>query len=215
MQCASDLVKLRDAVVARVRLLRQISSTLSNPLGSSDRRTLSYVAIELDNLIIGGLRQYTKSSLLRSRTASGARISATVYPLSAEEAAAFVYSSLNPTGYARLGRPRTIAEKNEISFRDPKNAEKVLIDYGATNLPNLTLALSLNAEVFSEVKVLRHFFAHRAQNTREAVQTLAASLGVLRFDKPENLLLRGRPGSGVRFLDGWLADVENFFDLAS
>jgi len=106
-------------------------------------------------------------------------------------------------------------EKDEYVFRNPKMTEKVLIDYSASNLPNFALALSLNAEVFSEAKICRHFFAHRAKNTYEAVQNFAANLGIVEKVMPEHLILRGRPTTGVRFLDGWLGDVQNFFDLAA
>lgn len=215
MQCVTDLVKLRDSIISRVRTLRSIIDPISTPLTPENRRAVAFVTIELDNLVIMGLRQYTKSSLLRSRTASGLRISANVEPHSTEEAAAFIYSSINPAGYINLGSPQAIPEKKEIAFRDPKNAEKVLIDYSASNLPNFALALSLNAEVFAEAKILRHFFAHRAHNTFNAVQTLASNLGITLPQRPESLALRGRPGTGVRFLDGWLSDVENFFDLAA
>jgi hypothetical protein len=215
MQCTTDLVKLRDSIISRVAYLQQIASPIKTPLGSEDKRALAFVTIELDNLVVVGLRQYTKSSLLRGRTASGARITATVQPTSTEEAAAFIYSSLNPTGYSKIKSPKTISEKNEITFRDPKKTEKVLVDYKASNLPNFIVALSLNAEIFSEAKIFRHFFAHRAKNTYEAVQNFTTSLGMLGTDMPEHLILRGRPSTGVRILDGWLADLKNFFDLAT
>lgn len=214
MQSVSDLKKLRDAINGRVTYLRQVAQLVSAPLGSEDRRAISYVAIELDNVIITGLRQYTKSSLLGSRTADGQRITASVKPNSTEEAAALIYASLNPAGYDRNGRPASIKERDEITFRDPKRAEKVMTDYAASNLPNLTVALSLNAQVFGELKTLRHFFAHRAQNTFEAVQKFAIDRAIIKFETPEHLVLRGRPGTGVKFLDGWLAEVENFFELA-
>jgi hypothetical protein len=215
MQCATDLVKLRDSVISRSRYLRQLTSPISAQLTSEDRRALAYVAIELDNLVVVGLRQYAKSSLLRSRTAAGVRITSTVNPQSTEEAAALIYRSLNPKGYEKLKNKQKVEERDEVAIRDPKKIEKVLTDYSASNLSNITLALSLNAEVFSEVKVFRHFFAHRAQNTFDEVQLFAAKLGVVGTHKPEHLLMRGRPGTGVRFLDGWLADIENFFDLAA
>lgn len=215
MQCVTDLAKLRDAVKWRVRCLRQVLSPITVPLGTKERRDIAFLVIELDNLIIVGLRQYTKSSLLRSRTTAGVRITASVRPASTEEAAAFIYRSLNPKGYQNLKSPAVILEKNEIVFRDPKRAEKVFIDYAASNLPNLATGLSLNAEVFSEIKVCRHFFAHRARNTYEEVLDFAEDLGIFAVDMPEQLLLRGRPSTGVRLLEGWLADVENFFDLAT
>ena len=215
MQSVTDLCKLRDATISRVRRLREIATPISLPFGSEDRRALAFIAIELDNLVIVGLRNYTKSSLLRSRTAAGIRITATVTPNSTEEAAAFIFKSLNPKGYATRHSPTTINEEDEVTFRDPKKSQKVLADYSASNLPNLVVGLSLNATVFDEAKVCRHFFAHRTKNTHEAVRRLAVNLGIVGFDAPENLLLRGRPNTGVRLLDGWLADVENFFDLAT
>lgn len=215
MQSVTDLAKLRDSVVSRVRNLRRVVSPISLPLGAEDRRAIAFATIELDNLVIVALRQYTKSCLLRSRTASGLRITASVQPQSVDEAAAYIYRSVNPTGYARMGSPPSISERDEIVFRDPKKTEDVLIDYSASNLANFALALSLNAEVFSEVKVCRHFFAHRAKNTFEAVRAFASTWGIVGLEMPEHLVLRGRPSTGVRFLDGWLADVETFFDLAT
>lgn len=215
MQCTTDLVKLRDAIIARTRNLKEIVSHIRDPITPDGKRALAFVTIEADNLIVSGLRQYTKSSLLRSRTSAGVRIIASVQPSSSEEAAALVFKSLNPTTYQKMSSPPSIIDKNEITFRDPKKSEKVLNDYSASNINNLQLALSLNAEVFSEAKICRHFFAHRARNTYEAVQDFAANLGILYIETPEQLLLRGRPTSGVRIIDGWLSDIENFFDLAT
>ena len=184
-------------------------------MSAEERRTLAFVTIELDNMIVVGLRQYTKSCLLRSRTVSGARITSSVAPLDSEEAAALIFKSLNPTAYGNAGSPVKLKEKKEVAFRDPKQTEKVFLDYTVSNISNLTLALSLNATVFSEAKLFRHFFAHRAQNTCDEVRDFATNLAIVGVSKPEHLMLQGRPGTGVRFIDGWLADVENFFDLAT
>jgi len=215
MQCVSDLTKLRDCVLGRVRTLRQVINPISFPLTPTDRHALAFSTIELDNLVIVALRQYTKSCLLRSRTAAGFRVVSAVKPTTVEEAAAYVFSSLNPAKFKKMKNPTAISEKDEIVFRDPKRAEKVLMDYSASNLSNYRLALSLNAEVFSELKICRHFFSHRMRNTFDEVRVLAANLGVFGISETEQFLLRGRPGTGVRFLDGWLADVENFFVLAA
>jgi hypothetical protein len=214
MQCSTDLVKLRDSIISRIKFLRHILTGINNATDPQARRSLAFLVIELDNLIILGLRQYTKSSLLRSRTASGQRITTTVSPSSSQEAAAFIFRSLNITKYTKMKSPKEVSEKDEIVFRDPKSAEKVLIDYKASNIANLNLALSLNAEVFAEAKICRHFFAHRTRNTYETVKKFSDRLGIVGLKSPEHLLLLGRPGTGVQILEGWLADVENFFDLA-
>lgn len=215
MQCVTDLVKLRDAVISRSRHLKLLTAGIAAPLSSEELRTLAFVTIELDNVVVTGLRQYAKSSLLRSRTASGDRVTANVAPKTTEEAAALIFRSINPSGFANARSPTTIPERQEATFRDPKMLEKILTDYSASNLANIRLALSLNADVFFEAKTFRHFFAHRARNTFDEVQIFAAKAGIVGSHRPEHLLVRGRPGTAVRFIDGWLADVENFFDLAA
>lgn len=215
MQCVSDLGKLKDRVVRRVRTLQQVVAPITLPLEIHDRRTLAYATIELDNLVIVALRQFTKSSLLGARTANGQRVVASVCPNNPEEAAAFVFSSLNPVGYQRMQSPASIPEKKEIISRDPKDTEKVFIDYATSNLSNLQLALSLNALAFSELRVCRHFFAHRMKSTADAVIVMANNTGLLSLEDAEHLLVTGRPTTGVRYLDGWLADVHNFFDFAA
>ena len=139
MQCVTDLVKLRDAVISRSRHLRLITGGISTPLAPDELRALAYAAIELDNLVITGLRQYAKSSLLRSRTAAGSRVTANVSPKSPEEAAALVFRSVNPAGFKNAKSPTAINERQEVAIRDPKKVEKVLTDYATSNLSNIAL----------------------------------------------------------------------------
>lgn len=215
MQSVTDLIKLRDAIRSRVLRLRGVASSISSPLGAEENRAISYVTIEIDNLVVFGLRQYAKSCLLGGRASNGLRITSTVRPKTTEEAAAYIYKSVNPAGYQNIKSPKSIRERDEIIVRDPKKIEKVLMDYSVSNISTFTIALSLNAEVFHEAKICRHFFAHRTRNTFEAVTSFASGLGVVGVEMPEHLVVRGRPGTGVRFLDGWLSDVDNFFDLAT
>lgn len=147
MQSVSDLVKLRDAVIARCRMLQLLASATSHPLGGQDRRNLAYVIVEIDNLIVGGLRQLAKSCLLGCRTAAGQRVTSTSSATSSEEAAAHIYRALSPQGYLNKGSPTVIPERDEVASRNPKDIEKVLGYYGASNLGQIQFALGLNAEV--------------------------------------------------------------------
>lgn len=194
-------------------MLRILANSTSHPLGGQDRRNLAFVTVEIDNLIVGGLRQLAKSCLLGCRTVAGPRVTSTSSATSSEEAGAHIYRALSPQGWQKK-KPATIPERDEIVFRDPKDLEKVLRYYGASNLANVQLALGLNAEVFGETKVFRHFFSHRARNTYEEVVAFAQNIGASRPRMPEELVIMGRPGTGVVIVDGWTADLINFFDLA-
>jgi hypothetical protein len=211
MHCVSDLAKLKHSVRRRTIYFRSLVDGLQSPLTISDKRRLAYVAIELDNLVVTGLRQFTKSSLLGCKTSSGARVGVQSGITSPPQAAALVYATLNPAGYAKIGSPTTIKESDEISFRDPSKAEKVLISYSATNVSKVQFAMGFNGAIFSEIAPVRHFFAHRAKNTNEKVRTWATNIGFFAFSDVETLMVSGRPSSGVRIIDGWLADAENFF----
>ena len=214
MQSVSDLTKLRDSVIARCRTLQLLTTGAKTLLGSQDRRNLAFVTIELDNLVVLGLRQFTKSCLLGCRTAAGQRVLSSSLASNSEEAAAHIYRVLNPRGFLKLHSPSSISESEEIVFRNPKDVEKTLAFYGATNLTNISLALSLNANIFGEAKMLRHFFAHRAKNTYDQVTKFALNLGMPKPRMPEDLIVMGRPSTGVTIIDGWTADVINWFDLA-
>lgn len=214
MQCTSDLTKLRDALRGRIRLLRDLCRNCRGPLSDADFRTIAFAAIELDNLVVFGLRQFAKSALLGGRTSAGDYVQTSVSPGSTEEAAAFVYASINPSGYANRGSPLTIREKDEITTRNPKDIEKVLTDYAATNLSRYALALSLNSSAFDEIKIFRHFFAHRCRDTYQKVGKLAQDLGLPVPNRPETLVISGHPNYGVAFYESWTGDLDTFFDLA-
>lgn len=214
MQAVSDLAKLRDSVISRCRLFQTLAAGIRNPISARDRRDLSFLVIEIDNLVVVGLRQFTKSSLLRCRTASGQRVQSTSTAQSPQEAAAHILKVLQPQKFLNQKSPVIIHEKDEESVRDPKKVAKALHAYSASNLPNLNLALSLNAQVFGEAKVFRHYLAHRAQNTYDSVCQFAANEGFAKPRIPEELLVRGRPSTGVSLVDGWTGDLINFFDYA-
>lgn len=215
MRCASDLTKIRDALQKRTVNLQNLCRTCQNPLSETDYRSISYATIELDNMFVTALRQYSKSVLLGARTAQGDYTTCSVRPNSPEEAAAFILAAVNPVAYANRNSPKTIYEKDELTTRDPKDMEKVFVRYQASNLPRYALALSLNSSAFQEVKVLRHFFAHRCKNTAEKVEKLALSMGILAPRRPEDLVLSGHPGLGVPLYETWTADLMLFFDLAT
>jgi hypothetical protein len=68
--------------------------------------------------------------------------------------------------------------------------------------------------VFSEIAKIRHFFAHRAENTSARVRSWATSVGLFSYVDAETALVSGRPSTGVKIIDGWLAETENFIENA-
>lgn len=146
------------------------------------RIVTAYATIELDNLLVMGRTHYLKSSLLQARTVSKLRVSCTIPSKATGEAAAFILSILNTGKFKTLKFPSSIAERDEQTFREPRDALKVLTASGASNIPPLLTAMAYNGNVFSEISTVRNFFAHRANNTNERVKNLSNKIGLISFD---------------------------------
>jgi len=90
-----------------------------------------------------------------------------------------------------------------------------LASLGGNNLSELDAALALNTTLFSDITVLRNFYAHRNRDTwRSASNYFVQQRGFPRFDKASDLLNYRRPTSGAELLEEWLLDAELFFDFA-
>src|SRR4051794_27461071 len=101
MKAASDLVKLYDAVRYRLLRIRRGYATLSSASFETRSAIIAMSVIELDNLVLCGLREFLISSLIRARTVSGHRVSTSRKFGSEEEISAFMLSILNVVSYAK------------------------------------------------------------------------------------------------------------------
>lgn len=214
MRCVSDLEKLRKPVLLRsLRLDRVWAEAMASPKELRDP-IIAFAVIELDNLLVGGLRQFTKSSLLGCRTAGGMRVASTSGVRSPSQAAALVLRELNAQRYAELNDPSEIIERFEQTFREPRDAYRVLERYSASNLGHLQAAMAYNGSVFSEIATVRNFFAHRSAGTYERVRGFSTRLGMVPLDSPESLIASRRRGRPVAIFEDWNADLRNFFNVA-
>lgn len=197
--------------LARLEVLVDSVGIASEP---AERRVLSYVVIETDNLVVGALRNFTKSSLMGCETASGKVVTTNTLAANSKQAGALILRTLRNKKFNDLGKPLEIEERVEPTYRQPSDGEKVLLAYGANNLHRLQSGMAINARVFSELKHVRNFFAHRCANTNEAARKLAQQMQILDYTTAEDLVLRRRPENGVPLLKGWLAELKLFFELA-
>ncbi|CAN5916457.1 hypothetical protein BH11PSE8_BH11PSE8_23970 [soil metagenome] len=213
MRASGNLTKLRTAVVSRIRLLRFLHKEMAQLSLRQQSIQLAFIAIELDNLIIRAFRAFTISTLREAKTTGGLRISVAKRLDAEDEIAAYVLSVLNVVKFKKLKSPSRIPRTDESAIRDPKQIEKIFLDCNASNLTSLQNALSLNSRVFRDVKFVRHFYAHRGQDTLEKALNNAKSMGVLNIGHPDDILrfvVNGRPFS---VLEEWLIDAQLFFEL--
>src|SRR3954469_7704862 len=131
MRCVSDLEKLRSAIVFRSHRLSRLWDFASLRPDEERYPLISYLTLELDNLLVLGLRQYTKSSLMGCRTASGVRVKSTCGQITPPRAAALVLEELNIKRFDDLAKPVEIADRFEQTFREPRDALRVFRKFNA------------------------------------------------------------------------------------
>ncbi len=214
MRCVSDLDKLRKPLLRRVIKLRLFWYGSRMKTAEDASASIAYAVLELDNLIVCGLRQYTKSCLLGCRSSNGVRIASTAPVRDPPEAAAFVLEHLNKKRFDELGSPTKLDERFEYTFREPRDAYKLLEPHCDTIMPSLLNGMSYNGEVFSRIGTARNFFAHRAEGTAERILRLGPALGMGPVSRPEDVIRGRRAGRPSSIYEEWLTDAENFFAAA-
>ena len=168
--------------------------------------------IELDNMCISALREFTISTLRRARTVTGHRVSVAGKFGAEQQIAAYIMSVVNAVRFANKQNPTTLRRDEEQTIRNPKDTEKILISCSATNLPSLQRALSLNATFFRDLPTVRNFYAHRNSDTWRKVQNKALALGVSPVTHPDELVRASLAGRPVTVFEDWLAEAQLFFE---
>lgn len=211
MRPTTDLAKLREAVNGRLRRIRRVTTAAAYAPAGEASRSIAFGVVELDNLILGSMREFIVSSLRGARTASGHRISLNGQFSASNGVAAYVLSVVSAVGYANMGSPQTIDRRNEVKIRDPKLIEKVLLHYNASNLSSVQIALSINTSLFRDIASVRNFYAHRNGDTWKKVRNQAQGIGALNIKHPDELMSHHLPSRPVTLFEDWLDDAELFF----
>ncbi|WKY30268.1 hypothetical protein [Pseudomonas donghuensis] len=213
MRASMHLGRLNDAAQYRLERLQALYNTMGGLPVPQQSRRLAYISIELDNLNICTLREFTVSTIRGAKTTTGKRITVNQRMGPDDEIGAFILSVVNSVKYRKLRNPVKVQRTQEQTIRDPKEVEKVLVACGASNLPSLQNALSLNSSLFRDIKFIRHFYAHRSKDTFIKASANAASMGIHNPSHPDQILkyvVTGRPHSVI---EEWLVEAKIFYQL--
>ena len=212
MRSYSDLEKLYDALAYRLLRLRRLYNSLSGRAVNDTGLVLANVVIELDNLVLSGLREFLISSLRGARTKLRVRVTVTSRFDDEDKISAYILSILNTRKYASIGFPLTLRRTEEPTIRDPRDIRKVLAASFASNLPSVDSALSLNSAIFRDLGTVRNFYAHRNADTWSKARNKAISSGILNVKHADEYVLAPLLPRPVSVFEDWLDDAELFFD---
>lgn len=213
MRASMHLGRLHDATQYRLKRLHDLYNFTSPLPNQQQSLRLAHIAIELDNLNICALREFTISTLRKAKTTGGQRISVNANLGREDEIGAYILSIINNVKYIKLRRPARICRTDEPTIRDPKQTEKILISCNASNLPSLQNALSINSSLFRDIKCLRHFYAHRCKDTFQKVLANASNFGIVNPRHPDEILKFVRNGRPTSVLEEWLIEAKLFYEV--
>lgn len=213
MRPVSDLSKLHGSLTARLTRLRRLYNIgLDSEAGRPE--LISYSVIELDNLVLSGLRVLLISSVRNARTLSGVRVRSSFLLREEGEIAAFALSVVNNQAFVRMGSPTQIDRKQEPTVRDPRDVARVFLAAALTNTPSLQNALALNTTLFTNLATLRNFYAHRNADTWRKARRKGIEMGISGSQGVDDIVKALVPGRAVRIYEDWLDDAELFFEEA-
>ena len=198
-----NLRSLRIVARDRTIFLRGLIDGLSLPLRPQDDRTIAFVAIEAHNLWASFARCYYISCALKAKLESGIAV------------------NTRPTGIAnpddairhavRVMRPRTplvhITRRQEPVWHEVSTTLKLLADINASHLGQVQAAFAYPTSAFDLLPKVRHFFAHRNEETATKIDNVARMLGVKPDLRPFELLCEVLPGRPQNVIADWLDDL--------
>lgn len=208
-----NLGRLNDAAQYRLERLHRLHNNLTTLKPSQQSQQLAYIAIELDNLNICALREFTISTVRGAKTTKGHKISVSNLLGPEEEIGAYMLSILNSVKFQKMHSPTTVKRTDEPTVRDPKETEKILVAAGASNLNSLQNALALNTNLFRDLKYVRHFYAHRCKDTYLKACSGCASIGLQDPEHPDDILRYVVTGRAQSVIEQWIGEARLFYHL--
>ncbi|KAB0507609.1 hypothetical protein [Pseudomonas moorei] len=213
MRASMNLGRLNDATQYRLERLHRLHRSLGALSVDQQSMRLAYISIELDNLNICALREFTISTMRGAKTTKGNKITVNNVLGAEDEIGAYILSIANSVKYKNMKFPARVKRTDEPTIRDPKETEKILVASGASNVVSIQNALALNTNLFRDLKHIRHFYAHRCKDTFGKASANAASYGVRNPNHPDDILRYVVTGKPHSVLEQWIVEAKFFYDL--
>lgn len=158
MRRVRRLDKIGLAVERKVHRLEGLYRARSVLAYRPDRAMLAYGVVELDNLIVNANRHLAISMIWAAQRSGATNLTGVSVPI-------------EPAEYEQLYRTKPI-KPNEPprNIRDPVEIRNMFLRKAIPISVDFSNAIALNYSVFSEIKEVRHYYAHRSLHTFRELQ---------------------------------------------
>jgi hypothetical protein len=166
---------------------------------------MTYLVLELQSTWANFVRAYYISAMLSAKTKAAHRIATNQVIASVDQAIGLAVRLWHPTAVPDAsGRWH---RRDEPTWHDPNILFRLAATYAFSHSADIQAALSMQSRAFIDLPVVRNFFGHRNQATRDAALAVGLQYGISGLKSPSQLLASrplGRPQSLI--LD-WIDDI--------
>ena len=193
--CTRNVGRLRKTTLEAVKL----------PDREADIR-VSYVVLELVNTWPNFTRAYYMSCFLSPKTIMGKKITLNLSAPDSNGAISIAMQKLKPLTQVPLNG--VWKRRDEPAWHDHNHLLTLSNHVGVSHLQDVRSALSNGFTVFSDLPVLRNFFAHRNQATESNARRVLKNYGILARRQLSQLILTNPIGRPQPLLLDWLDEIE-------
>jgi hypothetical protein len=165
---------------------------------------VALTAIETLNSWRNFVRAYYLSCCLEPRGSSGGRVSLG-RPLLRSDPIGFAVTTFKPQASpSSLG---TWSRRDEPAWHDPATLRRLAHEAHLSNAADVDAAFSPGMRVFTDLPVLRNYFAHRNQLSRRAALETAPLNSIPTPRRPSEILLGVSAGRPQSLMLDWFDDI--------
>jgi hypothetical protein len=203
---------------ARLESLYNLADSLPQAPDATHDRAVAFCVIETLNTWAGFARSFYLSCVFRARRASGTRVTLgkETHIRRPEQAIAFAVLTIRGTGYVK-GRKGAWRWSDEPKWYDPAVITRISPRLALSNHSQIQKAFGVPTAAFSEMPVLRNFYAHRNEDTANRVRGLIAAsyagYGFSHRTNPSELLCARLPGRPQNLLADHISDIRSVVAL--
>jgi hypothetical protein len=169
---------------------------------------IGLAAIEVLNTWTNFVRAYWLSSFDAPQRSEGGRISC-ARPVVGSDPLGFAVTTFRPA--ARPKGSGNWDRRDEPTWHDPQTLLRLTREAELSNTADVAAAFSINSRVFTDLPVLRNYFAHRSQGTYYAALRVALLNSVPLPTRPAEVLAAVPALGSQTLFENWLGD----FDLVA
>jgi hypothetical protein len=209
MHAFRHLGRLHDNVQARFRYLQRVACGCTQPTDNSARQRVAFVVLESHNCWAAFMRSYYLSCIYRARRINKPRVKVG-FPGITTEKDAIAFAATKVAG--RKWKTH-YTWSDEPKWHDRSTMTRLATLLSFSNQPEIAVALNITANVFTDLTVFRHFFAHRGMDTVRKARALAPKYAQRSDLHPCDIVTGVEPGRTQNIMADWVADLRTTVEL--